>query len=115
MTLPLSDIRKQGLRDIADFDALNKKYRMFNTLSSKERRAFMVANAKKLAPFLGTPNEAKAVEALYNNRSFINRFGLKAFNSLDNGTQNSLAIRNKLLQDDYKKQKAQINTTRNTL
>lgn len=114
MALPLDDIRKNGIAEINNIDALNKKYRMYNALSAKERRAFMVANAKKLAPYLGTSNQEKATEALYNNRNFIKRFGLQAFNSLDDGTQNSLAIRDNILQEDFKKQRAQ-NGNRETL
>lgn len=110
MTLPynnINDIRKKGLEQINALNDLNKRYRMFNALSSKERNAFITSQAKKLAPYLGTAYEQKAAEALYNNQNFIKRFGIKAFNSLDDGTQNSYNIRKNLLQQDYQKQKGQ--------
>lgn len=88
---------------------------MFNSLSSKERNAFITSQAKKLVHYLGTANEQKAAEALYNNRKFIDRFGLKAFNSLNDGTQNSYNIRKNLLRQDYQKQKRQNTTNKATL
>lgn len=118
MTLPynnINDIRKKGLEEINALDALNKRYRMFNSLSSKERNAFITSQAKKLAHYLGTANEQKAAEALYNNRKFIDRFGLKAFNSLNDGTLNSYNIRKNLLQQDYQKQKGQNATNKAAL
>lgn len=59
MTLPynnINDIRKKGLEEINALDALNKRCRMFNSLSSKERNAFITSQAKKLAHYLGSAN-----------------------------------------------------------
>lgn len=94
--MPINN-RLQGLEGISAINHLGKS---FNQLSADEQQRFIDSHRAELAPYLNSSIGAQVVSNFYDNRRFINTFGKNAFLKMDDGTQNSLNLRNKLLNQE---------------
>ncbi len=94
--MPINN-RLQGLKGISAINHLGKS---FNQLSADEQQRFIDSHRAELAPYLNSSIGAQVVSNFYDNRRFINTFGKNAFLKMDDGTQNSLNLRNKLLNQE---------------
>lgn len=94
--MPINN-RLQGLEGISAINHLGKS---FNQLSADEQQRFIDSHRAELAPYLNSSIGAQVVSDFYDNRRFINTFGKNAFLKMDDGTQNSLNLRNKLLNQE---------------
>ena len=71
-----------------------------NEISEEERRQFMLDNEEKLRQYANRPRlKNRAAEILYNNNKFRNTFGEDAFNSMNDGSEESYNLRNQLLKE----------------
>lgn len=68
-----------------------------NSVSEEERNAFMLANDDQLKQFKSPKVRDQAADILYNNQLFVKKFGQEAFDSLNDGTEESYNRRNQVL------------------
>lgn len=110
--MPINN-RLQGLKGISVINHLGKN---FNQLSADEQQRFIDSHRAELAPYLNSSIGAQVISNFYDNRRFINTFGKNAFLKMDDGTQNSLNLRNKLLNQEVTKKRNNliINTFKNS-
>lgn len=94
--MPINN-RLQGLKGISAINHLGKS---FNQLSADEQQRFIDSHRAELAPYLNSSIGAQVVSDFYDNRRFVDTFGKKAFLSLDDGSENALNYRNKLLNQE---------------
>jgi hypothetical protein len=91
---------EQSFTDTFNKNETKRQEDWYNQLKTDEEQRFIDSHRAELAPYLNSSIGAQVVSDFYDNRRFVDTFGKKAFLSLDDGSENALNYRNKLLNQE---------------